>query len=75
MIYYSAIVSFKGDKRYIGEHAISQELTNYKNTVAYIKDLFGMNYNDPKMQNKLHYNVTAVPAQENKIGFQVFYYF
>lgn len=71
--YIRAVVSFKDQQRFIGEHATQQELTNFKNTVSYIKDLFGKKITDQDIQNSLKYHPTVMKGQNDEVSFQVNY--
>ncbi|PIA14692.1 heat shock protein 70 [Coemansia reversa NRRL 1564] len=44
------MISFGKNQRYIGESAKTQELSNFKNTVAAIKRLIGRSYDEPEVQ-------------------------
>lgn len=66
-------MSFKDQQRFIGEHASQQELTNYKNTVSCIKDLFGKKMTDQDIQNSLMYHPTVMKGKNDEVSFQVNY--
>ncbi|KAJ2796903.1 adenyl-nucleotide exchange factor sse1, partial [Coemansia guatemalensis] len=44
------MISFGSKQRYIGESAKTQEMSNFKNTIAAIKRLIGRSYDEPEVQ-------------------------
>ncbi|KAJ2162631.1 adenyl-nucleotide exchange factor sse1 [Coemansia sp. RSA 552] len=44
------MISFGNKQRFIGESAKTQEMSNFKNTVAAIKRLIGRSYDEPEVQ-------------------------
>ncbi|CAJ0859930.1 4601_t:CDS:2, partial [Entrophospora sp. SA101] len=60
-----SLVSFGAKQRYLGEAAKTQEISNFKNTVASLKRLAGRTYLDKEIQDieKQFINADLVDAK------------
>lgn len=61
-----SLVGFGPKNRSIGESAKNQQTSNLKNTVANLKRILGLNYNDPDL--KIEEKYMSCPLVENKDG-------
>ena len=63
-----SLVSFGAKQRYLGEAAKTQEVSNFKNTVASLKRIIGRPFSDPELLSveKKFVNAALVEAEEPK---------
>jgi molecular chaperone DnaK (HSP70) len=68
------LVSFQGNRRFVGEAALSLARGNYKNTVVSVKRLIGKSWADPALQRELELlPYTAAEAPDGGVGINVQY--
>ncbi|KAI9096909.1 heat shock protein 70 family [Phlyctochytrium arcticum] len=69
-----SLVSFGEKQRYLGESAKTQEISNFKNTVASIKRLAGRPFSDPDVPyEKTFINSNLVEGERGEVAASVFY--
>ncbi|KND00507.1 uncharacterized protein SPPG_04820 [Spizellomyces punctatus DAOM BR117] len=69
-----SLVSFGEKQRYLGESAKTQEISNFKNTVAGLKRLAGRPFSDPDIQiEKKFINANLVEGERGEVAASVFY--
>ncbi|TPX49981.1 hypothetical protein SeLEV6574_g01168 [Synchytrium endobioticum] len=70
-----SLASFGEKQRYLGEAAKSQEIGNFKNTVACLKRLVGRAHNDPEILKfeKRFINSNLVEAEDGEVAASVMY--
>lgn len=60
-----SVVSFRGEERLVGDAAVSQGISNSKNTIYEVKRMIGRNYSDAVVQAELKYWPYKVEQGDN----------
>ncbi|KAI8050255.1 heat shock protein 70 family [Syncephalis plumigaleata] len=69
-----SLVSFGAKQRFLGESAKTNEISNFRNTVAALKRLIGRRFNDPEVQQVEKQFITAELCEINEqVGVKVNY--
>lgn len=70
-----SLVSFGEKQRYLGESAKTQEIGNFRNTVACLKRLVGRTFGDPEVMSfeKRYINANLVESEDKEIAASIMY--
>ncbi|RKP10996.1 putative heat shock protein, partial [Thamnocephalis sphaerospora] len=69
-----SLVSFGPKQRYLGESAKTNEVSNFRNTIAALKRLAGRRFDDPEVQNTERRFITAeLCDMQGQVGVKVDY--
>ncbi|KAJ3186709.1 adenyl-nucleotide exchange factor sse1 [Gaertneriomyces sp. JEL0708] len=69
-----SLISFGEKQRYLGEAAKTQEMFNFKNTVACLKRLIGRSFDDPDVAHEKQFiNANIVPGENGEAAVSVWY--
>jgi len=69
----SNAVAFSGNQRFIGDEALSQYMSNSKNTILNIKRLLGRSANDPEFKLEQAFTAYNVVDINGRLGVEVNY--
>jgi len=71
-----SVVGFGPKERFLGEAALTQYITNFKNTITQMKLFLGRKFNEPGVQQELAQSFPSVKTKSmtnGDIGFEVYY--